>query len=97
MEFLSMKSRKFIGDFPITSAMRQLRHTPWYVVAATATYSASHEDVAATFCFCEDQVTVMSPRKKATPYVLLRSFTGEVDVAVADQCKRPDPLLVAAT
>jgi hypothetical protein len=52
-DMLSINS--FIGAsfIPNISAISRLNHTPWQAAAAAATYSASHEDKATIFCFCD--------------------------------------------
>jgi hypothetical protein len=55
------------------SANNRASHTPSHAAAQTTIYSASQENNATTFCFCEHQLTGLDPRKDIIPKVLFQS------------------------
>ena len=69
-----------------SSPRRQANQIPWHAAVAAAMYSASHEEVAATFCLCDFQLIGLLPRENSTPEVLSGvHVTGVVRVTVADK------------
>lgn len=73
-DLLSTHSFTIDRAFPISSPSSRLSQTPWQAVVAAAMYSASHDESAMTFCFCDVHVIILESRKNATPIALFRSL-----------------------